>query len=192
MDQPADGCEQPVRENPDDVDIEFHGPAVPATDDEILEVTLADEEDASGQLPALSPLDAAVAEADVPWVDVPAVCARAGQPFAVRFQERTPGQYAAVGARTGPSDSRRAGPGLGGTVKGQFSLSEYTGCPVCGSPGLIECDGCQTVTCGSSARETKQGLVIHCPSCGREGEIASDRATVIVPTEPQGKKGKLW
>ena len=189
-DQP-DNQKHQGSDNSNDLDIELYESAPPAAGEEaeqILEVTLEDDGE---ELPALAPLDAAVAESGAPWVDVPAVCAQSGQPFVVRFQEREPGKYTVVGAQPQPRGGGQPATGMAEAVKGQFSLKEYPGCPVCGTLGLIECDHCHTVTCGHSVRETKQGLVSQCPNCGRDGQLAPSGAAVIVPTQPRGKKGKV-
>ncbi len=159
---------------PEELEIEFHGEPQPTEESssELLEITQQDIADASGEdLPAISGLDAAVAEGTAKWVDIPAVCSRAGDSFVVRFQEVKPGRYVCVGAeqRSGLTGHQQL-PG-GGAIKGSFGLLDYSGCPCCGAPGLVVCSGCGTVSCGASVRQTKQGLVMTCPHCHKDGEV---------------------
>ena len=160
----------------DELDIELHGMPEPAaaSGDDVLEINLEDhpEETSGDELPGVSGLDALVANGTGNWVDIPAICSRTGAGFVVRFRETGAGRYAYVGAeqRPGQADKSAMAGGLR-DIKGQFGLSDYPGCPVCGSPGLAVCSGCGTVSCGASVRETKRGLVITCPHCHRDGEL---------------------
>ena len=160
----------------DELEIELHGVPEPATesDADVLEISLEEQPDeaAGDELPAVSGLDALVADGTGNWVDIAAICSRTGAGFVVRFRETEPGRYVYVGAERRPGQPGKSAI-AGGTrdIKGQFGLSDYPGCPVCGAPGLAVCSGCGTVSCGASARETKQGLVITCPHCHRDGEL---------------------
>ncbi len=170
-------AEQPEQaEDSEEMEIELHGPPEPAAepDQEVLEITAEElaEPPPGTDLPALSGLDALVADGLANWVDIPAVCGKTGGSFAVRFREAKPGHYEYVGAeaRSGQADRAQA---VGGyrDVKAEFGLADYPGCPLCGSPGLAVCSECQTVSCGATARETERGLVITCPHCHQDGEL---------------------
>ncbi|MCK4323439.1 MAG: hypothetical protein KAW89_02835 [Armatimonadetes bacterium] len=159
---------------PEEVEIELHGEPQPTEEPrgEVLEITQQDLADVSEEgLPAISGLDAAVAEGTANWVDIPAVCSQTGDGFVVRFRQVEPGRFTYAGAeqRRGPQEGSVAGAGR--NVKAEFDLSDYPGCPCCGASGLVVCSGCGTVSCGASVRQTKQALVMTCPHCHRDGEV---------------------
>jgi len=158
----------------EELEIELHGEPEPTKESagEVLEITQQDLADAFAKgLPAVSGLDAAVAGGTTNWVDIAAVCSQTGHGFVVRFRQVEPGRFAYAGAeqRRGPEDESVAGAGR--NVKAEFDLSDYPGCPVCGAPGLVVCSGCGTVSCGASVRQTKQGLIMTCPHCHKDGEV---------------------
>ncbi len=178
----------------EELEIELHGEPGPVSEqaEQVMEVTVDDlpEVSETGGLPALSELDAAVTDAAGNWVDIPAVCSETETGFVVRFRQVEPGRFTYAGAeeRRGPEDG--SAPGAGRNVKAQFDLSDYPGCPVCGAPGLVVCSGCGTVSCGASVRQTKQGLVMTCPNCHRDGQVqAGGSGTQVWATAcPQKKK----
>jgi len=168
----------------EEVEIELHGEPQPTEESrgEVLEITQQDLADVSEEgLPAISGLDAVVAEGTANWVDIPAVCSHTGDGFIVRFRQVEPGRFTYAGAeqRRGPEEG--AVTGAGRNVKAEFDLSDYPGCPVCGAPGLVVCSGCGTVSCGASVRQTKPGLVMTCPHCHRDGEV-----------QPGGPGTQVW
>ncbi len=183
----ADDMSKPPSDKPsgpEEMEIELHGEPQPTEEPrgEVLEITQQDLADVSEEgLPAISGLDAAVAEGTANWVDIPAVCSQTGDVFIVRFRQVEPGRFAYAGAeqRRGPEDESAAGAGR--NVKAEFDLSDYPGCPVCGAPGLVMCSGCGTVSCGASVRQTKEELVMTCPNCHRDGEV-----------QPGGPGTQVW
>jgi len=174
--------EEPSR--PEDVEIELHGEPQPTEESrgEVLEITQQDLADVSEEgLPAISGLDATVAEGTANWVDIPAVCSQAGDGFIVRFHQVEPGRFTYAGAeqRRGPPEGSVTGAGR--NVKAEFDLSDYPGCPCCGAPGLVVCSGCGTVSCGASVRQTNPGLVMTCPNCHQDGQV-----------QPGGPGTQVW
>jgi hypothetical protein len=97
------------------------------------------------------------------------------------FGGKTPGGMGGMGGMQG------AGPQ--GQAQGRFDLAAYRGCPCCGQPGLVQCDRCGAVMCGSSIREDRRGLYCQCPSCGGKGRIAPG-TNVTVSGAVGGVKGK--
>ena len=185
----ANDTSRSVPEKPSDdeeLEIELYGEpeSVAQFTGEVLRITYQDIADSSDEagLPGLSGLDAAVAEESADWVDIPAVCSKTGSNFVVRFRQSQPGRYTYIGAEQ-CSEPTGIGPVTSGgrMVKGQFGLSDYPGCPCCGAPGLVVCSGCGTVSCGASVRQTKQGLVMTCPNCHRDGEV-----------QPGGPGTQVW
>jgi len=169
---------------PEELEIELHGEpqSTEEPSDELLEITQQDIADDSAEgLPAISGLDAAVAEGTANWVDIPAVCSQTGDGFIVRFQEVEPGRFTYAGAEQRHGLEEGSVTGAGRNVKAEFDLSDYPGCPVCGVPGLVVCSGCGTVSCGASVRQTKRGLVMTCPHCHRDGEV-----------QPGGAGTQVW
>ena len=169
---------------PEELEIEFHGEPQPAEESsgELLEITQQDIADGSEEdLPAISGLDAAVAEGTANWVDIPVVCGQTGNGFVVCFQEVKPGRYVCVGAEQRSDLTGHQQVVGGGTIKGSFGLRDYPGCPVCGEPGLVVCSGCGTVSCGASVRQTKPGLIMTCPHCHQDGEV-----------QPGGPGTRVW
>jgi len=169
---------------PEELEIELHGEPQPTEESsgELLEITQQDIADVSAEgLPAISGLDAVVAEGTANWVDIPAVCSQAGDGFIVRFRQLEPGRFTYAGAEQRRGPAVGSAPGAGRNVKAEFDLSDYPGCPVCGAPGLVVCSGCGTVSCGASVRQTKQGLVMTCLNCHRDGEV-----------QPGGPGTQVW
>ena len=169
---------------PEELEIELYGEpqSTEESSGELLEITQQDIADVSEEsLPAISGLDAAVAEGTANWVDIPAACSQTGDGFIVRFGQVEPGRftYAAAEQRRGLEEGSVTGAGR--NVKAEFDLSDYPGCPCCGAPGLVVCSGCGTVSCGASVRQTKQGLVMTCPNCHRDGEV-----------QPGGPGTQVW
>ena len=158
--------------------------------------------DLSGEL--FPPIEAGVPVADSrqPWIEITGACGRDRRPFAVRFAEQVPGVYSFVEAvPLGPPPGKGLGAkpfgvkppppppgGLFGQAQGRFELKDYTGCPCCGRPGLVQCDRCGTVMCGSALTENKRGIVCQCPNCGGRGQIASG-VPVTVSGQVGGVKG---
>jgi hypothetical protein len=154
--------------------------------------------DLSGELFPPVEAGAPVADSRRPWIEITGTCGRDRRPFAVRFSEQTPGVYGFVealplGPAPGKFSGRKAAPqplgGLSGQAQGRFDLQGYPGCPCCGQPGLVQCDRCGTVMCGSALTETKRGALCRCPNCGGRGEIASGMP-VTVQGQVGGIKGK--
>ncbi len=190
-DEPRPTPEEPSE--PEELEIELHGEPQPTEESsgELLEITQQDIADTSEEdLPAISGLDAAVAEGTANWVDIPAVCSQARDGFIVRFRQVQPGRFTYAGAeqRRGPEDESAVGAGR--NVKAEFDLSDYPGCPCCGAPGLVVCSGCGTVSCGASVRQTKQGLVMTCPHCHQDGEVQPGGSGTQVWTTGGGDKKK--
>ncbi len=180
-----------------ELEIELHGepePASGADGDDVLEVTAEElaELPEAAQLPAVSALDALVADGTANWVDIPAICSQTDRGFIARFEEVKPGRYEYIGAQpvTGTEDKSQMTGGYR-DVKGEFHLTDYPGCPVCGSPGLAVCSDCQTVSCGGSARKTKRGWVTTCPHCHQDGELIPGGPATQVRAEGDMKK-KKW
>jgi predicted RNA-binding Zn-ribbon protein involved in translation (DUF1610 family) len=183
--------------------------------DDILEITWDDLREspaapapAAELFPPVEAADAAVAGGRQPWVDVEAVCARARTGFAVRFAQKQPGVYGfsavlpakpgALGGKPGLPSGKPGlpagqpglpGPGAGlGQVEASFQLAGYTGCPVCGTTELIQCDRCGTIMCGSAVHQDKRGTWVLCPSCGGKGKVAAG-VQVTVQGQVGGRKG---
>jgi hypothetical protein len=162
--------------------------------DDILEITWDDlnaPPPAEPLFPAVDAADAAVAGSRLPWVEVEAVCARDRAPVLVRFQMQQPGVYTCVSAVAPPGPAKST-PGAGAAamsqVQARFDLSAYPGCPRCGLPGLIQCDRCGSIMCGSALTQTKRGSYVVCPHCGGKGEVSSPTA-VTVSGQVGGVKG---
>ncbi len=169
---------------PEELEIEFYGEPQPAEESssELLEITQQDIiDDSEEDLPAICELNAAVAGGTANWVDIPAVCAQTNASFVVRFQEVKPGCYGCVGTEQRRDPAGRQPGARGGAIRGSFDLRGYPGCPICGAPGLVVCSGCGTVSCGVSVRQTKQGLVMTCPNCHKDGEV-----------QPGGPRTQVW
>lgn len=165
-------------------------------EEDILEITwedLQDEDlDLSGEVfPAVEPADAAVAGSRQPWIEVEALCAGERQPFGVRFQQTTPQVYAFAAVVERAPGAKPAPPAAGGfdQANAHFDLAGYTGCPHCGMPGLVQCDRCGTIMCGSAVHEDKKGMYCVCPNCGGRGQVASGQV-VTVRGQVGGTKGK--
>jgi len=178
----------------EELEIEFHGEPGPVSEqaEQVMEVTVDDlpEVSETGGLPALSELDAGVTDAAGNWVDIPAVCSETETGFVVRFRQVEPSRFAYAGAEQPHRPRNESATRTGRNVKGEFALSDYPGCPVCGAPGLVVCSGCGTVSCGASVRQAKQGLVMTCPHCHRDGQVqAGGPGTQVWATGgPQKKK----
>jgi len=158
---------------PEELEIELIGEPQPTeqASGELLEITAQDIADDSAEvLPPVSELDSALVEGTANWVDISAVCSQTGDGFVVHFQQIGPDRFTYAGAQRRREPQQEPVTG-GRNVKGEFDLSDYPGCPVCGAPGLVVCSGCGTVSCGASVRQTKQGLVMTCPHCHRDGEV---------------------
>jgi len=169
---------------PEELEIELHGEPQPTEESsgELLEITKQAIADTSEEdLPAISGLDAAVAEGTANWVDIPAVCSQTGDSFVVRFRQVESGRFTYAGAEERHGLEEGSVASVGRNVKAEFDLSDYPGCPCCGAPGLVVCSGCGTVSCGASVRQTKQGLVMTCPHCHKAGEV-----------QPGGAGTQVW
>jgi predicted RNA-binding Zn-ribbon protein involved in translation (DUF1610 family) len=168
-----------------------------ADDDEnILEITWEDLRDVPATPEQFPSVDAALAEVAAspgPWLEVTAVCARTRQAFGVRFRQDAPGVYSFGGVFPAPL-AEKGSPATAGAgliqVNARFDLAGYPGCPHCGLPGLVQCDQCGTITCGSGVYEDKRGTWSLCPQCGSKGQVASDVA-ITVQGRVGGAKGKL-
>lgn len=154
--------------------------------------------DLSGELFPPIEAGAPIAGSGRPWIEIMGTCGRDRRPFAIRFAEREAGVYSFVEAEAlGPAPGKGFGPkpapppagGLLGQAQGRFELRDYPGCPCCGQPGLVQCDRCGTVMCGSALLEGKGGLLCQCPNCGGRGRIASG-IPVTVKGQVGGMKGK--
>ena len=168
----------------EEVEIELHGESQPTEESsgELLEITQQDIADTSEEdLPAISGLDATVAEGTANWVDIPAFCSQTDDSFVVRFRQVEPGGFTYAGAEQRRGLEEGSVTGAGRNIKAKFDLSDYPGCPCCGAPGLVVCSGCGTVSCGASVRQTKQGLVMTCPHCHKDGEV-----------QPGGPGTQVW
>jgi hypothetical protein len=199
--------DQPSKPPDDVLDItwdDLREPPAPAGEQFPVAPPEAPSLDLSGEFP---PVEGAIPVADSrrPWIEITGMCGRAKQPFAVRFVENTPGLYSfAETVALAPPPGKAAGffgqgaPGKAGTAppplgpsgqaQGRFDLKNYTGCPVCGQPGLVQCDRCGTVMCGSALLQDKRGMYCQCPNCGGKGRIESG-VPVTVSGQVGGVKG---
>lgn len=179
--------------------------------EEVLNISWEDLEDLPPVPPAAPPLDlsagefppveagAPVTDSRQPWIEIAGICGRDQRPFEVTFAQTAPGVYTFTRAvplppspsgkfsGVGEGDKGKPG-GPQGQAQGRFDLKGYTGCPCCGQLGLVQCDRCGTVMCGSAVREDRQGLYCQCPNCGGRGRLAPGTA-VTVQGEVGGVKG---
>jgi len=135
---------------PEELEIELIGEPQPTeqASGELLAITAQDIADDSAEvLPPVSELDSALVEGTANWVDISAVCSQTGDGFVVHFQQIGPDRFTYAGAQRRREPQQEPVTG-GRNVKGEFDLSDYPGCPVCGAPGLVVCSGCGTVVVG--------------------------------------------
>ena len=142
--------------------------------------------------PAVDEAEAAVAGSPEPWVEVAAQCAAKRATFGVRFRQTAPGVYAFAATTSAPRDPGAGPGGLApgrGEVQARFDLGGYRGCPLCGQPGLAQCDRCGVIMCGTAVQQDKRGAYCVCPACGGKGRLETG-VQVTVQGQVGGQKGK--
>jgi hypothetical protein len=99
-------------------------------------------------------------------VIVLARCSHFKQPFGIRFEQFSPGNWTANWAFAIQEKSARKEGYDRNTIRGSFGLDgAYPGCPHCHNRVLLKC-GCGKLSCydGSSPSFT-------CPWCGQSGKV---------------------
>lgn len=102
-------------------------------------------------------------------VIVLARCSRDGQPYGMRVEEKSPGQWYidwafpiqdAVAGREGYGSNE---------IRGSFAIEQpgFPGCPHCGGPSFFKC-GCGKMTCWDGSSRS-----VTCRWCGGAGELSS-------------------
>ncbi len=156
----------------------------------VLEITLDDldgTDDAAGQYPGVDPaaLKAGTQAADE--IQMYCLCTETGQPFHIYWQEISPGIFGV--SRVDTAAEKGVGGGADpGAIQGQFSLTDFPGCPWCGCRAMSVCEGCGITICEAAVQTTWTGKrTLKCPNCGQRGDVADNAGTAY---GTRGGKGK--
>ncbi len=94
-------------------------------------------------------------------------CGQSREPFGVRFEEKSRGQWVGDWAFALEEGAARREGYDRGVVTGTFSFAEdYPGCPTCHARSCVKCS-CGKVSCWDGVQRT-----VTCPWCGQTGMLS--------------------
>ena len=124
-----------------------------------------------------------------------ALCSHTGHPFMVYWVEVSPGVFEISRLVTEVPERGDSATVQTMPAHGTFGLSQFSGCPHCGSKRMSVCGGCGVMVCeGAVQKSFLSGPTLRCPSCGQRGAVESDAGTVWGTAGGKGKgkgKGKM-
>ena len=172
----------------------------PWDDDSVLEITWddLDEVDAQGKAPATASgkhypaVEDALLETSRMSGEIRTLtmCSHTGKVFFVFWLQDSPGVYTVSRIEVGGVDDGQ-GTGNMTQIGGAFLLSEFPGCPHCGSMRLSVCEMCHTTICEGAARSSWLGKrTIRCPNCGSRGQLYGQASSALGDAGGKGKKSK--
>ncbi|MFP3904191.1 MAG: hypothetical protein ACLFWB_08140 [Armatimonadota bacterium] len=180
------------------LDIDADDLSEEAGNGDILDISIEDLDEvddtpqpAVQEYPGVDPKDIA-AEKDAGLIRMMAMCSSTGQPFAVLWEQTAPGVYSVSRVETAASaEDMSASETRDMVVDGQFSLTEFPGCPHCAAMRMSVCEHCGTTICeGGIATTFLGGATLTCPICGTRGRIEGTAGRVYGSGGGKGGKGK--